>query len=650
MKPAHFNKFILILFLFSNLILSQQNKFNRGVNVTSWFQSSSAMQIQFGKYDKQDFEQIKSLGVDVVRLPINLHAMTSGSPNYTLDTLFLYFLDQVVDWTEELGLNLILDNHTFDVKKNTPTDIDQVLIPVWKQMAEHFKNRSNKIFYEILNEPHGITDERWNTIQKSVVAAIRTVDSKHTIIVGPAEWNSYNNLYFMPAYSDSNLIYTFHFYDPFMFTHQGASWTTPSLVPLSGVPFPYDVSRMPSCPVELSGSWIKNELASGYRDNGTKFKVKSLLHAAVNFKETRNVTVFCGEFGVYIPNSPNDDRIVWYETVRKYLEENGIAWTTWDYKGGFGLYKKESNELFDYDLNTILLAALGLNIPPQSEYVKKPELVGFSMYTDYLMKNVYDASGVGTATINFYSDENPHNGKYCLYWTGASQYNNITFNYSPNKDLTFLKNNSYNLDLWIKGNSTNIKFDIRFVDTKISNEDHPWRMRYTIDKSIVNFNNQWQHLQIPLKNFSEHGSWDNSTWYYPQGLFDWSDIDRLEIVAEHQNMGTAKLWLDEIKISNPNISSSNENLEVPAEYNLEQNYPNPFNPITTIGYSIAKNSMVIIKVYDLIGREIMTLVNENKNAGKHTIKFDAGNLASGVYFYQMRTGNYLETKKLLLVK
>ena len=85
--------------------------FSRGFNLTNWFQVSSPQQIQFSKYTKQDFENIKSLGCDVIRLPINLHSMTSGEPDYTLDPLFLTFLDEVVGWAEELEMHLILDNH-----------------------------------------------------------------------------------------------------------------------------------------------------------------------------------------------------------------------------------------------------------------------------------------------------------------------------------------------------------------------------------------------------------------------------------------------------------------------------------------------------------------------------------------------------------
>ena len=146
------------LFLISLLLsfqLQAQVSFNRGVNLTGWFQTSSAQQIQFTKYTKKDFQNIKSLGCDVIRLPINLFYMTNGSPDYTIDPLMYEFLDQAVNWAEELQMYLILDNHTTDDLASKNANLETVLKKVWVQMAEHYKNRSNYILYEILNEPNG---------------------------------------------------------------------------------------------------------------------------------------------------------------------------------------------------------------------------------------------------------------------------------------------------------------------------------------------------------------------------------------------------------------------------------------------------------------------------------------------------------------
>jgi hypothetical protein len=89
---------------------------------------------------------------------------------------------------------------------------------------------------------------------------------------------------------------------------------------------------------------------------------------------------------------------------------------------------------------------------------------------------------------------------------------------------------------------------------------------------------------------------------------------------------------------------------VPSAYSLAQNYPNPFNPSTQISFSIPKSGLVVLKVYDILGREVATLVNENKQAGSYNVAFNASNYASGVYFYRIQSGDFIDTKKMSLIK
>jgi hypothetical protein len=96
-----------------------------------------------------------------------------------------------------------------------------------------------------------------------------------------------------------------------------------------------------------------------------------------------------------------------------------------------------------------------------------------------------------------------------------------------------------------------------------------------------------------------------------------------------------------------NIVQSNNN---PLTYKLEQNYPNPFNPVTNISFEIPNQEFVTLKVYDLLGREISTLINEVKSPGNYTVSFNGANLSSGVYFYQLRTNTYSQTKRMLMIK
>ena len=91
-------------------------------------------------------------------------------------------------------------------------------------------------------------------------------------------------------------------------------------------------------------------------------------------------------------------------------------------------------------------------------------------------------------------------------------------------------------------------------------------------------------------------------------------------------------------------------LTAPVEFALEQNYPNPFNPTTTIKYSIVEAGNVELKVYDILGNEVATLVNEAKSPGNYVAEFDATAFASGVYIYTIRTNNFVQTKKMMLMK
>ena len=91
-------------------------------------------------------------------------------------------------------------------------------------------------------------------------------------------------------------------------------------------------------------------------------------------------------------------------------------------------------------------------------------------------------------------------------------------------------------------------------------------------------------------------------------------------------------------------------VDAPKSYAMYQNYPNPFNPTTVIMYQLPTNSFVTLKVYDIIGREVSTLVNEQKSMGQYEVTFDGSNLASGVYFYRLQAGSFVQTKKLVLLK
>jgi len=548
MRFSSFPAFLILLFI--NLCgLHAQNPahppFQRGVNLTDYFQKPSAGQVSFSPRMKEDLANIKSLGCDVVRLPINLHFMTSGAPDYSLDPHFLEFLDQTIDWAEEEELYLIIDNHTFDPAVDTEPDVEEPLLKVWSQIARRYKDRSDYLCYEILNEPHGIDLAIWGAIQGRVLEQIRSIDQKHYIIVGAANWNSYSALESLPEYPDDRLIYTFHFYDPFLFTHQGASWTGPSLESLAGVPFPYDRRRMPAVPEDLKSTWIEGNLRN-YRQEASLSKLEERLDQAVQFQQQRNVPIFCGEWGVYDRNSDPADRVEWYRVISEFLEEKDIAWTLWDYRGSFGIFEKEGNDQFEYDLNVPLLEVLNLNAPPQEEWVKEALDTGFTLYDDYLGNQIIDGSYGPAGSVNYYSSSPGMEGQFCIKWTGAKRYDVLRLDFQNDPDLSSLFALNYALRFRIKADLEDGKIDLRLRNRE-QGSSMPWRMGMTLDESLVSWDGEWHEISISLNDLQEKGAWKKD-WYNPQGEFDWTKVDLLEFVAEHHDLEDSVFYIDNIRI------------------------------------------------------------------------------------------------------
>ncbi len=119
-----------------------------------------------------------------------------------------------------------------------------------------------------------------------------------------------------------------------------------------------------------------------------------------------------------------------------------------------------------------------------------------------------------------------------------------------------------------------------------------------------------------------------------------------EVNGDHAKLHlNACLWLAKVT----GVTGISEDI-LPVQYSLSQNFPNPFNPTTTIKFDIAKNTFVNIKIFDILGREIYSLVNEELNAGSYTVDWDATGFSGGIYFYRISAGNYTETKKMILAK
>lgn len=173
-------------------------------------------------------------------------------------------------------------------------------------------------------------------------------------------------------------------------------------------------------------------------------------------------------------------------------------------------------------------------------------------------------------------------------------------------------------------------------------------IRETIDRTIdKNANNDRDYIK-KLEDKASNGDLNAKEELKVKNVLkDINKVYKPKNIAEHINIvnsDVSKLF------SNPKpVKLSNQNI-LPKQFNISQNFPNPFNPTTTIKYELPKDVKVVIKVYDILGREVVVLVNEFKKAGYYQTEFNGSNFASGVYFYRIEAGEYLKSKKMVLLK
>ena len=228
-----------------------------------------------------------------------------------------------------------------------------------------------------------------------------------------------------------------------------------------------------------------------------------------------------------------------------------------------------------------------------------------------------------------------------------------TIVYSSSNDLNeFTRTNQFTLTP-----ETNFYFSNIYFVVQKSNPDTS-----LIASDAVNFKAE---LVNALTN-QVVGTFDNIT-YNKNNLAEYASIDYavdcseitpgeyyLSLVTNvngNANYALANIISDNTTLAKKNFNKVNfKGSEIPATYNLAQNFPNPFNPSTTIRYQIPQNGMVTLKIYDILGAEITTLVNEEKFAGKYEVKFNASSLASGVYIYKIQAGTFVNSKKMILLK
>jgi endoglucanase len=200
----------------------------------------------------------------------------------------------------------------------------------------------------------------WSDIEGRAVAMIRSAAPRHTIIAAGAKYSGIEDLLLLEPFADSNVVYTFHYYQPFPFTHQGADWGMDQWKALRDIPYPSTPEAVAPKLAEEPNAPYRYYLNEYGLDRWDGVRVASEIRFAAEWGAAHHVPVWCGEFGAYRLYSNPAMRAQWIRDVRTALERDNIGWAMWEYRGGFGVVIKSGNTA-TFDVK--ILDALGLHAP-----------------------------------------------------------------------------------------------------------------------------------------------------------------------------------------------------------------------------------------------------------------------------------------------
>lgn len=359
MKSTYF--LIVIGLLFMGMVACQQDAseetevqavevslfdIQRGTNISHWLSQSDVRgEERRVFFQEEDVKFLADLGFDHIRIPIDEEQMWNEAGEKETEAFDL--LHNALRWSQEHGLKVIVDlhilrSHHFNRGEKplwTEAAAQERFFQCWRELSEELRAYPNDFLaYELMNEPVADNPEDWNELVASTLAVVREEEPYRKVFIGSNRWQStetFDDLR-LPE-NDPHIVVSFHFYTPMLITHHQASWTG---VGLYEGPVQYPGQPIPDAVMDTLSPEIKAAV-EGSNQVFTKDSLEQRILKPVSFARDRGLQVYCGEWGCY-PTVPRESFLNWYRDVKSILEQYDVAWTTWDYKGGFGIRDRET--------------------------------------------------------------------------------------------------------------------------------------------------------------------------------------------------------------------------------------------------------------------------------------------------------------------
>lgn len=296
-------------------VFAQNQRLGRGVNILGYDPIWRGR--EQGRFKAEYFQKLKAAGFNSVRLNLHAFRYMNATNDWALQPAWLATLDWAVAAAQAQGLAVILDLHEFHALAQDPVGQKEKLMAFWRQLAVRYQNEPASVYFEVLNEPFDkLTPDLWNEYFAEALALIRKTNPTRTVIVGPGHWNAISHLEQLrlpPA--DRQLIVTVHFYEPYAFTHQGASWS-------------------------------EHKDKTGVAWQGTAEEIAALnrvLDQAAAWSKANQRPLLLGEFGAY-DRAPMASRVSWTAAVARAAEARNWSWAYWQFDSDFVLYDVKREE------------------------------------------------------------------------------------------------------------------------------------------------------------------------------------------------------------------------------------------------------------------------------------------------------------------
>ena len=322
--------------------------FLRGANLGNYLESRPGGRGRV-RVAAEEFASMHEQGFDHVRVPIGWYYYAGPAPDYTLAPEIFSQVDFVVTNALKNELAVMINIHHFNALDRDPTNATAEFVAIWKQVAAHYQDFPDRLAFELDNEPHEkATTAVMNPIDAQAIAEIRRSNPHRTIFVEPGGWGSIGELKNLVLPDDPNLIVSVHCYDPFYFTHQGATWAGPD-TKVTGIRFPGPPPSplVPDPSLKLNRwvtNWIHQYNTLPQNENpSSPIAFEEKLKSARAWSDYYGRPIHLGEFGCFTTADPQS-RANFYGAFRRACDQNQIGWAIWDWSAGFRYWDKAKHQ------------------------------------------------------------------------------------------------------------------------------------------------------------------------------------------------------------------------------------------------------------------------------------------------------------------